>query len=61
MKFDLKGTFTFSGDISSIKNEIEKFISTTSETLLKRDADKKASIESYKIGKNSLFLNIVSG
>ena len=60
MKFDLKGNFTFSGDISSIKNEIEKFISTTNETLLKRDPNKKVKIESHKIEKNSLFLNIVS-
>jgi seryl-tRNA synthetase len=60
MKFDLKATFTFSGDILSIKEEMEKFISDFNENLLKGDAEKRAEIESFKIEKKSLFFNIVS-
>ena len=60
MKFDLKGNFTFSDDILSIKEEMEKFISDFNENLLKGDAEKRAEIESFKIEKKSLFFNIVS-
>ena len=60
MRFDLKGNFTFSADITSIKNDIEKFVSFTNDNLLKKDVEKKVSVESFKIGKNSLLLNIVS-
>ena len=60
MKFDLKGSFTFSDDILSIKEEMEKFISDFNENLLKGDAEKRAEIESFKIEKKSLFFNIVS-
>jgi len=60
MKFDLKGSFTFSDDILSIKGEMEKFISDFNENILKGDAEKRAKIESFKIEKKSLFFNIVS-
>ena len=60
MRFDLKGIFTFSGDISSIKNEIKEFISAANENLLKKDAEKRANIESFTIEKNSLILTIIS-
>jgi seryl-tRNA synthetase len=60
MKFDLKGNFTFSDNILSIKKEMEKFISDFNENLLKKDAEKRAEIESFNIEKKSLFFNIVS-
>lgn len=60
MKFDLKGSFTFSDNILSIKEEMGKFISDFNENLLKGDAEKRAEIESFKIEKKSLFFNIVS-
>ena len=60
MKFDLKGSFTFSNDILSAKDEMEKLISDFNENLLKKEAEKRAEIENFKIGKKSLFFNIVS-
>jgi len=57
MRFDLKGNFTFSGDLSFIKKEINGFISEFNKKNL---AEKDASIENIKISKNSLFFNIVS-
>ena len=60
MKFNLKGVFTFSSDISSIKDEIETFVSTTSSNLFKRDAEQKVEIKRLEIGKNSLLLTITS-
>ncbi|NOR17155.1 hypothetical protein GQ543_05535, partial [candidate division WOR-3 bacterium] len=39
---------------------MEKFISDFNENLLKKDAEKRAEIESFKIEKKSLFFNIVS-
>ncbi len=58
MKFDLKVDFTFSGDVSSIKREIEAFISSYSKSLIRQD--KSAKIKSLKIQKNSLSFDIVS-
>lgn len=58
MKFDLKASFSFSNDISSIKKEIEAFISSYSKELQKKD--KSAKIENIKIQKNLLMLGIVS-
>ncbi|MCK5111989.1 MAG: hypothetical protein KAQ84_00465, partial [Thermoplasmatales archaeon] len=60
MKFDLKGVFIFSNDASSIKNEIETFVSTTSNNLFKKDAGQKVEIKRIEIKKNSLFLTITS-
>ena len=57
MRFELKGDFTFSGDILSIKKEINGFISDYNKKFL---VEKDSSIENVKIGKNSLFFNIVS-
>jgi seryl-tRNA synthetase len=58
MKFDLKASFTFSSDISSIKKEIESFISNYVKSLIEKD--KSAKIKNIKIQKNSLSLDIVS-
>ncbi|MCK4996638.1 MAG: hypothetical protein KAR55_07080, partial [Thermoplasmatales archaeon] len=58
MKFDLKATFTFSNDISSIKKEIESYVSNYSKDISKKD--KSVKIENIKILKNQLSLNIVS-
>ncbi|UCH72176.1 MAG: hypothetical protein JSW62_01110 [Thermoplasmatales archaeon] len=55
MKFDLKGTFTFSGKVSPIKNEIKKFVLDYKKKLVKN-----ADIKSFKIEGNLLFLNVVS-
>jgi len=60
MKFDLKGSFTFSGDIILAEEEMKKFVSDFNENLLKFDAEKRAEIENFKIEKKSLFFNIVS-
>jgi seryl-tRNA synthetase len=57
MRFDLKANFTFSGDLSSIKNDINGFISGyNKKNLLNKDS----GIENVKIGKNLLTFNIVS-
>ena len=58
MRFDLKASFTFSSDISSITKEIESFISSYGKDLLKKD--KSAKIEGVKIQKNLLSLDIIS-
>ena len=44
MKFNLQGNFTFSSDVTSIKKDIEKFISETIQNLLKKDTEKKTNI-----------------
>ncbi len=58
MKFDLKATFTFSNDISSIKKEIENFVSNYSKVIIEKD--KSVKIENIKIQKNQLSLNVTS-
>ena len=58
MKFDLKATFTFSNDISSIKKEIENFVSNYSKVIIEKDNSVK--IENIKIQKNQLSLNVTS-
>ncbi|MCK5459104.1 MAG: hypothetical protein KAI20_04375, partial [Thermoplasmatales archaeon] len=60
MKFDLKGVFTFSGDISAIKEEIKQFVSSTSNNLFGKDAEHKAEINCLDIKKKSLSLSITS-
>jgi len=60
MKFDLKGTFTLSDDISKISKEIEKFIATTNETILKKGPEKLATIEHFRVDKKRLILTIAS-
>ena len=57
MKFDLEGVFTFSGDLSSIKKEINDFISNFNKKNL---VQKETNIENVKISKNSLIFNIIS-
>ena len=47
MKFDLKGKFIFSSDVSSIKDEIKDYITTTSSDLFKKDAELFVSNRSY--------------
>jgi seryl-tRNA synthetase len=60
MKFDLKGTFTLSDDISKISKEIEKFIATTNEIILKKGSEKLATIEHFKVDGKKLILTITS-
>ena len=57
MIFDLKGNFTFNGDLSSIKKEITEFVLEFNQKNLK---GKKAGIENIKIEKKTLFFNIIS-
>ena len=57
MKFDLESVFTFSADLSSIKKEINNFITGFNKKNL---AEKDTFIENIKITKNQLFFNIVS-
>lgn len=60
MRFNLKGNFTFSSDLSPIKKEIENFIFNYNKNLSNKDAGKGIQIEKFKIEKNSFFLNIIS-
>ena len=47
MIFELKASFTFSSDISSIKKEIEAFVSSFNKELQKKD--KSTKIKNIKI------------
>jgi len=58
MKFDLKSSFTFSSDISSIKKELEGSVSDFNKSLIVKD--KTVKIEINKIQKNLLSLDISS-
>ncbi len=58
MKFDLKVDFAFSGIISNIKSEIEKFLSDFNKSLILKD--KTIKINGISIQKNILSLNIFS-
>lgn len=58
MKFDLKSSFTFSGDISVIKKELEGTVSDFNKSLLEKD--KTIKIEINKVQKNQLSLGISS-
>lgn len=58
MKFDLNVCFAFSGDISSIKKELEKFLSDYAKNLSQKD--KTLSFNDIKISKNNLCFDIVS-
>jgi seryl-tRNA synthetase len=60
MRFYLEGSFTFSSDISSIGKELEEFILSFSENILKKDAESKVDVKSLKVDGNSLSLLIVS-
>jgi seryl-tRNA synthetase len=56
MKFDLRVSLTFSGDISSIKKDVESFISNYNKNL----KDKTVKIKDVKISKNALSFGIIS-
>ena len=56
MKFNLNATFTFSGDISKIKKDVENFVNTFNKTFKEKDANIKID----KVSKTQLFVDIVS-
>ncbi|RKX94875.1 MAG: serine--tRNA ligase [Spirochaetes bacterium] len=58
MKFNLNVCFTFSGDISSIKKELEKFLLDYSENLSQKD--ETLGFRDIKISKDNLCFDIVS-
>ena len=58
MKFDLSVTFAFSNDASSIKKDIEKFLSNYNKELSKKD--KTVKIKDISINKNILIFVITS-
>ena len=60
MRFDLQGTFILSADVSGITKEIEKFIATTNDTILKKGPEKLAVIEQFTVEKKTLSLTITS-
>jgi seryl-tRNA synthetase len=60
MRFDLRARFTLSSDVSGITKEVEKFISTTNETILKKGLEKLAVIEQCTVEKETLLLTITS-
>lgn len=55
MKLDLKGRFTFSDNITSFKEEIDKIISDINEELLKKNMEQGAKIVEYNIEKKNTF------
>ena len=59
-RFDLQAKFMLSGDVSGLKKEFEKFIATTNETILKKGPEKLATIDQYRIEKDTLTLSIAS-
>ncbi len=62
MRFDLQGSLSLSGDTSSFKKDIEKFISDINKKVLKKDdAEKSACIDNWKLNKNLLSIHITSG
>jgi len=58
MKFDLNVSFAFSNDVSSIKKDLEKFLSDFNKTLSAKDNTVK--IKEIKINKNNLSFSIIS-
>ena len=58
MKFDLKVAFTFSGDVSKIKKDLDGFISDFSKKIISKD--KTVKIDKTSVGKNTLSFNISS-
>jgi seryl-tRNA synthetase len=58
MIFDLKAGFTFSNDLSKIKNELESFISNFNKKINLKD--KTVKVQNIKIAKNKLSFNIIS-
>ena len=60
MRFELQARFNFSGDVSGLTNEFEKFIATTNESILKKGSEKLAAIEHFTIEKGTLSLSIIS-
>ena len=62
MKFDLNGSFTLSGDATSFKKDIEQFLTDVNKNLLKKETpEKSANVDSWKIEKNKVSVNITSG
>ena len=62
MKFDLKGNFILSADVTSFKKDVEQFLDDINKNLLKKETpEKSANIKSWKIDKNKVSLRIVSG
>jgi hypothetical protein len=49
MEFNLKARFSFSGDISSKKDEINQFVSVISSQFLKNDESNKSTIDILKL------------
>ncbi|MDH7506742.1 MAG: serine--tRNA ligase [Candidatus Thermoplasmatota archaeon] len=58
MRFNLDANFTFSSDVSKIKNEIEKTVSFFNDSLLAKDKSIKIFVKNLE--KNYLILNIFS-
>lgn len=60
MKFDLKGCFILSGDATGFKKDVENFIETINEKVLKRDKKNPAEIKSFKVDENKIYFEVVS-
>lgn len=62
MRFDLKGCFSLSEDATSFKKDIEQFVSSVNEKLLRKESDEKsACIDDWKLDKHRFFVHITSG
>ena len=57
MEFDLKASFSFRSDVSSIKKEFKAFISNYSKNMLEKD--KSLKIKNITIQKSFLSLDIL--
>jgi len=60
MKFHLYGSFLFSTDISAIKAELERVLSSINSTVLVKGNERRATIEAFTVEKNRLSLTIIS-
>ena len=60
MRFELQARFTLSSDVSGLTKELERFIATANEKILKKKSEKLAIIERFTIEKETLSLLITS-
>ena len=54
MRFELQARFTLSSDVSGLTKELERFIATANEKILKKKSEKLAIIERFTIEKETL-------
>ncbi|MBN1280237.1 MAG: serine--tRNA ligase [Candidatus Thermoplasmatota archaeon] len=60
MQFTLQACFTLSCDVTSLTRDIDRFVTTTNETILRKGPEKLAVIEQHSLEKETLRLSITS-